>query len=130
MKIANMHQVQYHKYPYLSGTAFLVNLTAPNRESASLNSVFKSLDLFQIHRQTKRSILILWWKVALFCFKQLLLNSAAIFKSWIYLSFGSGLLPVVRLHAFMWQSLGVPCNDCFSITSHQCESIWICWNTE
>ena len=67
-------------YTYLSGSAFLVNLTSPNKQSISAKFLLKSLDQVSKSQTINTFSSFLWVKVTLPYFKHLSLNSTAIFE--------------------------------------------------
>ena len=68
----DLNPVPYTIYTYLSGSAFLVILTAPNKQSFRKKSVFKSRDHLSNSKTINKFIALFEVKVALFSyFKQL-----------------------------------------------------------
>ena len=63
--------IPYLVSAYFSGSAFLVSLTAQNKQSFTVKSAFKSYDQESNVRSMNKFIALLWSKYSVFCSKQL-----------------------------------------------------------
>ena len=81
----------YPECEYLSRSAFLVNLAAPNKQSFGVKTVFKPRDHASSSQRTNKFTTFLPVKVTLSCFKQLLLNLTLVFELLVPINFGERL---------------------------------------
>ena len=84
------NSLPYPELEYLSGSAFLVDLTA-NKQSFRVKSTFKSCDHLSNSKTINKFTTLLGVKFTLSVFKQLLLNSTIIFEL-CHVRFGERLL--------------------------------------